>query len=188
MTNNINTFQFMIENRKVIIETLNKNVSIPKAWDQLREKLPEGVKIIKYNTFKGYVKSLNVINDILNEKDEIVRTKKKLSEEIEKIRQEKKELEITLGKVRQDYKENLVQFSIIEEQKKSLELELNQVRQKLPNQKSIPIPKQLDGWGVQLKGNYYRLFKKIRGKVKWIHIGKKWDPDLARKKIKDYKG
>jgi len=188
MKNNINTFQFMIENRKVIIETINESVSIPKAWDQLRKKLPEGVKIIKYNTFKGYVKSLNVINDILNEKYEIVRSRQKLSEETEKIRQEKKELEIELGMVRQDHKKKIVQLSIIEEQKKSLELELYQVRQKLPNQKSMTVPKQVDGWGVQLKGNYYRLFKKIRGKVKWIHIGRKWNPDLAQKKIKEYKG
>jgi len=96
MTNNINTFQFMLENRKVIIEKINENGSVPKAWDQLRKKLPEGVKIIKYNTFKGYVKSLNVINNILNEKDEFLRTMQKLSEEVEKIRQEKNELEIKL--------------------------------------------------------------------------------------------
>ena len=96
MTNNINTFQFMLENRKVIIEKINENGSVPEAWDQLRKKLPEGVKIIKYNTFKGYVKSLNVINNILNEKDEFLRTMQKLSEEVEKIRQEKNELEIKL--------------------------------------------------------------------------------------------
>ncbi|KPA16881.1 hypothetical protein MHK_002887, partial [Candidatus Magnetomorum sp. HK-1] len=116
------------------------------------------------------------------------RDKQKLSEEIGRVRQEKKEFEIKLDKVRQDYSENLVQLSIIKGQKNSLELELNQVRQKVPNQKSITVPKQVDGWGVQLKGNYYRLFKKISGKVKWIHIGRKWELDLAQKKIKDYSG
>ncbi|KPA19090.1 hypothetical protein MHK_000693, partial [Candidatus Magnetomorum sp. HK-1] len=186
--NKINTFQFMIDNRKVIIETIKENLSIPKAWDQLKGKLPATQKVVKFNTFKGYVKALNVVNHIMNEKDEILRDKQKLSEEIGIVRQEKKELEIKLGKVRQDYSENLVQLSIIKEQRKSLELELNQVRQKLPNQKSITVPKQVDGWGVQLKGNYYRLFKKISGKVKWIHIGRKWNLDLAEKKIKDYNG
>lgn len=186
--NKINTFQFMIDNRKVIIETIKENLSIPKAWDQLKEKLPATQKVVKFNTFKGYVKALNVVNHIMNEKDEILRDKQKLSEEIGRVRQEKKEFEIKLDKVRQDYSENLVQLSIIKGQKNSLELELNQVRQKVPNQKSITVPKQVDGWGVQLKGNYYRLFKKISGKVKWIHIGRKWELDLAQKKIKDYSG
>ena len=94
MKNNISTFRFMIENRKVIIETVNENLSIPKAWDQLREKLPEAEKVFKFNTFKGYVKALNIVNEIMNEKDEIVKSKKKLREEIDIIRQEKIELEI----------------------------------------------------------------------------------------------
>ena len=76
MKNNISTFQYMIENRKVIIETVNDNLSIPKAWDQLREKLPEAEKVIKFNTFKGYVNALNIVNELMNEKDEIVKSKK----------------------------------------------------------------------------------------------------------------
>jgi len=187
MKSKINAFQFMIDNRKVIIETINKSLSIPKAWDQLRKDLP-GVKAIKFNTFKGNVKALNIIYDIMNEKEEIMRDRQKLMQEIGIIRQEKNELETMLGKVRRDNKENLEQLSIIEEQKKSIEFELNQVRQKLPDPKSNTVPKHVDGWGVQLKGNYYRLFKKISGKVKWIHIGRKWNLELAQKKIKEHKG
>jgi len=40
------------------------------------------------------VKALNIVNEIMNEKDEIVKSKKKLREEIDIIRQEKIELEI----------------------------------------------------------------------------------------------
>ena len=36
---------------------------------------------------------------------------------------------------------------------------------------------------MQLKGDYYRLFKKMKGKVKWIHIGRIWNLETARKKI-----
>ena len=43
---NISTFQFMIENRNMIIEAVNENLSIPKAWDQLREKLPKPKKLL----------------------------------------------------------------------------------------------------------------------------------------------
>ena len=114
MKNNISTFNYMIENRKVIIETVNENVSIPKAWDQLKEKLPKAEKVVKFNTFKfntfkGYVKTLNIVNDIMNEKDKLLKTNEMLRKEIGVIRQEKIELEIKLGKVRQDYKEISVQ-------------------------------------------------------------------------------
>ena len=47
-------------------------------------------------------------------------------------------------------------------------------------------PKQIKGWGVQLKGKYYRLFKKINGKVKWIHVGRTWDSELAESKINKF--
>ncbi|ETR69867.1 MAG: hypothetical protein OMM_09233 [Candidatus Magnetoglobus multicellularis str. Araruama] len=87
MSNNNKAFQFMIENRKVIIETLKENISIPKAWDQLRKKMPVVEKVIKLNTFKANVKALNVVNDIMN-------VNQKLMEEISIIGQEEKYVEI----------------------------------------------------------------------------------------------
>jgi hypothetical protein len=41
---------------------IKENVSIPKAWDQLREKLPEGVKIIKYQTFPLSIGTTNLFS------------------------------------------------------------------------------------------------------------------------------
>ncbi|KPA12443.1 hypothetical protein MHK_007351, partial [Candidatus Magnetomorum sp. HK-1] len=45
MANNKTTksdpFQFMINNRKVIINEIRTNGSIPKAWDLLSDKIPE---------------------------------------------------------------------------------------------------------------------------------------------------
>jgi len=78
MKNNISTFNYMIENRKVIIETVNENVSIPKAWDQLKEKLSEAEKVVKFNIFKGCVKTLKIVNDIMNEKDKLLKTNEML--------------------------------------------------------------------------------------------------------------
>jgi hypothetical protein len=107
--------------------------------------------------------------------------------ELSKVNQEKEDLEAELGRVRQE--------------KRTLEIEVDTVRQELSNAKKqipnllpnnekksnyTPVPKRVGGWGVQFKGNYYRLFKKIDGKVKWIHIGRKWDLDLAKRKIKDF--
>jgi len=47
----------------------------------------------------------------------------------------------------------------------------------------MEIPKQFMGWGVQYKKPYYRLFKRVDGKVKWIHIGREWDEVKAAEKI-----
>ena len=88
---------------------------------------------------------------------------------------EKDSLKMELDKVRQG-KEVLAQ-------------ELDKVRQRLlkDEPESSAIPKHVEGWGVQLKGHYYRLFKKIDGKVKWIHIGRKWNMELAIRKIRRFK-
>ncbi len=102
-----------------------------------------------------------------------------LSEEIIKIGQEKSFIENELGKVRQNMENNVRMGN-------------DNCERRLPN--SIPnhpggaIPKRINGWGVQLRGNYYRLFKKINGKVKWIHIGRDWNIETARKKIENFHG
>jgi chromosome segregation ATPase len=48
------------------------------------------------------------------------------------------------------------------------------------------VPKRIDGWGVQFNWPYYRLFKRINGKVRWIYIGKDWNEDLAVTKINEF--
>jgi hypothetical protein len=183
-------FQFMIDNRKVIINEIRANSSIPIAWDLLSDKIPELKKIAKFNTFKGYVRALNVIDEIMDKKNEIFTEKKNLEVGLGIVRQDKKRVETELGRVRQNHETTLKQLSKIKAEKEKLENELNLVRQEIPNQRNGPktAPKHVNGWGVQLKGNYYRLFKKINGKVKWIHVGRSWNLDLAEKKIRTFMG
>jgi hypothetical protein len=170
-------FQFMIENRNVIIDAIQESSSLSKAWQLLSQRLPQIQRVTKFNTFKGYARVLNFVDQQLDI------SKKKL----DKVRQEKSMMKKELDKVRQD--------------RDTIQQQLDKVRQKLsktqmPNflsnfknkPDSIDVPKHVDGWGVQLKGNYYRLFKKINGKLKWIHIGRKWNVDLAKTKIKRFNG
>lgn len=238
-------FQLIIENRKIITETIQESQSVPNAWELLKKRVPELTELIKLNTFKGYVKTLNVIDKIMDENDEIRQEKEDIKVTLGKVRQEKEKLEIELGKVRhnlnanlqkllkleesneafeeklgkvrqegenlkielgkvrQESNANLQKKDKIEKEKECLEKKLYEVSQKVSNpKKEIPnflsnpkkksnytiVPNRVDGWGVQLRGDYYRLFKKIDGKVKWIHVGKKWDIDLAKRKIKDFLG
>lgn len=169
-------FEFMIENSKVIIAAIEESSSLSKAWQLLSQRLPQIERVTKFNTFKGYARILNFVDQQLAE------NKKKLN----KVRQEKSKVKKELDKVRQE--------------RDTIQQQLDTVRQKysqtqIPNSLSnledtshlINVPKHVDGWGVQLKGNYYRLFKKINGKLKWIHIGRKWNVDLAKGKIKSFK-
>ncbi|KPA14900.1 hypothetical protein MHK_004894, partial [Candidatus Magnetomorum sp. HK-1] len=88
------------------------------------------------------------------------------------------------------HKKILKQLLKIKAEKEELGNELRLVRQRFPKQRneSKTVPKHVNGWGVQLKGNYYRLFKKINGKVKWIHVGRSWNLDFAERKIREFVG
>jgi len=41
----------------------------------------------------------------------------------------------------------------------------------------------IDGWTVQHSGGYFRLFKRINGKLHGVHVGRVLDEDVARRKI-----
>ncbi|MBW1869934.1 MAG: hypothetical protein JRI73_11785 [Deltaproteobacteria bacterium] len=46
-------------------------------------------------------------------------------------------------------------------------------------------PHTVNGWNIQFSAGYYRMFKRIRGRMHGIYLGKVIDEDLARKKIRD---
>ena len=201
-------FQYMVEHRKIIIEILDQSSTLKKAWNMLVENLPEIGEVTKFNTFKGYVRILKAINGQLSE---LTRYNINLMQELGKVRQEKEVLKERLGKVRQENDK-------FEEELKKVKKELNSIASKqnataaldksavdesssygkmdtfadktvaLPDHEKKCVPKRVDGWGVQFRGQYYRMFKKINGKVKWLHIGKKWNTETAREKIRSFCG
>jgi hypothetical protein len=157
---------YMMENREKIIETVEKSQSFHEAWEILIKKLPELEEITKFNTFKGYMKTLKIVDKKLKEQE-------KLQEELEKYEQANVQLA-------HDKESMLIKLKKLDSENKRLK--------KIKGERPIKsgIPKQIEGWGVQLKDPYYRLYKKINGKVKWLHIGKKWDHELALNKIQKY--
>ncbi len=174
-------FQFMLENRKTIIEVLEQSSTLNSAWNTLTERLPEIKTITKFNTFKGYARILNVVDGKFAElKEENI----KLSEELGRVRQEKDGLEKELGRVRQFLNERM---EAKVENNEMADKGVSAIQKNTHNLEMETVPKRVNGWGVQLRGQYYRLFKKIKGKVKWIHIGKDWDIGIAREKIERYR-
>ncbi len=183
-------FQFMIKNRKTIIEILEQSSTLKNAWNILHGRLPTIKDVTKFNTFKGYARILNVVDGKLAE---LEKENKRLSEELGKVRQSREELSDRLDKVRQKLdgrtgskaENSEMDSPTCGEDKGSL---VKKVPDFLPNPEKGTIPKRVDGWGVQFRGKYYRIFKKIKGKVKWIHIGKKWNTETAREKIRRFRG
>jgi hypothetical protein len=194
-------FPFMMENRKGIIGAIEESPSLPKAWELLGERVPEIKQVTKFNTFKAYARILSVIDTLMDKEEQVRQEKEAFETELGKVRQNQEGSLQELASIKKEKETLELQLGKVSQEKKVLEQELGRVRQELGNaEKHLPnflpnnekksrdpiVPKQVDGWGVQLKGNYYRLFKKIDGKVKWIHVGRQWDLDLARRKIKTF--
>ena len=169
-------FEYMIENSKVIIAAIEESSSLSNAWQLLSQRLPQIERITKFNTFKSYARILYFVDqqvEVSKKKlDKVRQAKSMIEKELDKVRQERDTIQQQFDKVRQKWMQT-------------------QIPNCLPNLEDtshvIDVPKHVDGWGVQLKGHYYRLFKKIDGKLKWIHIGRKWNVDLAKGKIKSFK-
>lgn len=62
-----------------------------------------------------------------------------------------------------------------------------QVKQEVIQYPGGEIPaRKIAGWNVQLsKDGYYRVYRKIKGKVHSIYIGKELDIDKANRRIAD---
>jgi seryl-tRNA synthetase len=171
--NKVSPLEFMISNRKIILDAVQTNQSFQIAWDFLANELPQINEITKFNTFKSYIKILLIVDEKLKENEQLKEELQKYETEKKQLIQEKESLSMNLQK-------------LVSEIKSLRESEIKKVMEKDKNATDKKIPQQVEGWGVQLKDPYYRLFKKINGKVKWIHVGRKWDHKLAWDKIQKF--
>jgi hypothetical protein len=49
-------------------------------------------------------------------------------------------------------------------------------------------PAHFEGWLVNRSGGYYKLFKRVEGKLVALYIGKRWRESKARIKIAEFEG
>jgi len=174
--NKTSPLEFMLANRKIIIKEVQKSPTLKDAWNSLLKKLARISEITKFNTFKSYIKTLLIVDKELNEKDKLIAELENYKTEKKQYLKKKEEMTIELTRISSENK--LL--------KKNAKEEEEIINKKNKISISNTIPTHVEGWGVQLKDPYYRLFKKIDGKVKWIHIGKKWDQKLALDKISKF--
>lgn len=108
----------------------------------------------------------NVKTDLAEKK----RINEKKDLELKKVHEEKARIQKELEKVKQELSERLMQGWINIGVKEGIGLS--------------EIPKNFEGWTVNFQDPYFRLFKKIDGKTKCIYLGRRFDIDKAKKKIK----
>jgi hypothetical protein len=155
--------EFLISNRKRIIEEYNQNHGQTKnTWNCLEKTLPELLQVMSFNTFKQYVRILAAvvqeINKPANGKRRVIQN---LYNSPVKDNGQKTPSQNELDKV--------IQMNQAE----------SSVRQKLDRN-----PKRIFGWNVQrAKDGYYRCYRKINNRVHSIYIGKTLDRHKAELRI-----
>jgi len=168
--NKVSPLEFMMANRKIIIKAVQNEQNHLQAWNVLKKELPDMKKVTKYNTFKSYIKILLIVDKELEEKEQ-------LKEELEMN-------ELSNKKLIQENESIKAKLKTLVPKNSSLKKET--LLKNKGNTGNEKMPKQVHGWGVQFKTPYYRLFKKINGKVKWIHVGRNWDQNVAIAKITNF--
>lgn len=68
-TNSITPVQFMMEHKKIMLDTYNKDSSPKRSWVCLCEIIPEIESVMKFNTFKQYFSPFVLIIKEYEERD-----------------------------------------------------------------------------------------------------------------------
>jgi len=135
-----------------------KNSVVKKELDKVRQNLCD--KINESSQLKIQLDSiLKVKYEIHFELTEVIHKMNKIFTEESNVKAELDKVKIKLSRLVKSQDSNRVEDRVI---------------------------KRINGWGVQFKYPYYRIFKKINGKVKWIYIGKKFSNELALSKIEKF--
>jgi len=138
---------------------------------QNKKTLIKELEEVKQQNVELY-KQLNKVKQKNKTLKEVKHHKERLDKDLISVKQLNSELENELNKVKQTNTE--------------LQEKLNRVKQ-IDQQKSTDQEKKnVDGWSIQKSGGYYRLFKKIAGKVHGIYLGKTINEEIAKKKILRY--
>jgi hypothetical protein len=121
---------------------------------------------------------------------------KGITQELDRVRKENESLKSELDIFRQDLDKGVdmdfrQEIEDLKSRMASIETTLQEnVSQKLDKSldkevSNLDIPESVDSWRVVFKEPYYKLYKVINGKLIWIHIGREFSEDMAKKKIQE---
>ena len=190
--------QFLLEHREKVLDAYDG--SPVEAWRKLVDRVQID-KAMSENTFrtvlKPFAETCNFFNDGLNKLntdnglnvrlDEMAELNKQLNEELNNKRelnsglnyqvQELNDKLNTFQELNAELNNELVKFRL----NASDGVELNKSNERL-NTVGEQVKSKLNiaGWTVAHSGRYYRAFKKIKGKVHGVHLGKSLDEAEAK--------
>jgi hypothetical protein len=142
--------QFLLEHRDAVLSAFEG--SGKKTWSTLSIQLPEITNVMALNSFRvlirPFVETCRFFDDRLNKLnikiDELNKTVNGLNE-----------------KLNTEHELN-IRLNIFDGLNSELNIEAEQVKQKL----------NIAGWTVAKSGGYFRAFKKIKGRVYGVHLGR----------------
>lgn len=164
----VDAITLMIAHRHTILDVYeNSGRNAAKTHEILREKLPD--LQIPLSQFKPYIRAMALtVQSMTNEFHSLEQQNQGLKQQISSLMEELEALRAI--------KES--SGAEIPDLKKGL------AGEPAPNQKKDHA-KNIDGWNVVLSGGYYRLFRKINGRMEAIYIGKKLEVEMAKAKIRE---
>lgn len=164
----VDAITLMIAHRHTILdvyENSGRNVATTHAL--LREKLP--ALQISLSQFKPYIRAMALTaQSMTNEFRSLEEQNQKLEQQISSLMAE---LE-ALRSIQERYEAEIS------------DLKMDFSERPGPDRKKDHA-KNIDGWNVVLSGGYYRLFRKINGRMEAIYIGKNLEMEKAKAKIRE---
>jgi len=210
-SDNIDAVSFIIQHKDIILPLYAETNSPKKTYETLiADELP-ALKNMAYTTFKQYLPVFVKVSDKVVENID-----RDTEDKVKQIQSESDRLTHELGKVREEYESLEKSFREVSEENQALKIRLGKVREEyesleklfgevrdenhaLKSRSDKPLPDSeaengspdridVDGrfWSVQYKEPYFRLVKKINGKLRWLHVGRKWDSEHAKEKVRQF--
>lgn len=196
------TFQIVLENITAIVEAHTKaKGNMRKTYDALAVDYPH-LKAIEWHSFRSCashaVKAFEFFHgdgQVRADNNGQTQSDTQSDTQSEKVR----DLQKTLARLEQDktdinqrLERQIQADNQLAETVRYLQAELDKIQTETSQAQGkieSDIPKTLEGWSInQHKRGYYRAFRKVAGKSRCVHLGKPFDLDAAREKLKAKNG
>ena len=174
-----NPVQVLIENRESIINAYGGGKGPKGAWGVLEKDVPEISETMTFNTFKQYVTPFVLIAGEYDRKVEAV------TQEYHDLNERESMLKARLETVTQKLYNTEKRLRELAEKTESVPsvpgAEKNVAQERLHRGK----PNNIQGWTVhQGKDGYFRMHRRVAGKLYSIYLGNALDRDKAVEKIR----
>ena len=164
-----NPLKYMMGHEEIILDAYQGSKGPKGAWESLQEVLPDLPQVMRYNTFKQYITPFSMIME-------------EVTQRLHRNEQSRAELKETIKALRQE--KNMVENQLLAIEGRRLHKVTQKGQSQAVRQGLHKEVKSIQGWTMhKAKDGYYRLHRKIKGRVHSIYLGKIPDTEKALNKI-----